>query len=457
MDRVGPARVYRLKPEEATKRGMITIAGAKGGCGKTTVTLGLAKAIAGGGTPALAVDADRQLPDLHTTADVDREPTIAALDGETDVSSVAKQVPGVPGVGVIPAQRSEETVDLQATLEQLDYETAEVLVDSPSGAGPDVVEPLSAADAVVVVTTGTERSLESARTTLDIAERLGVPVAGVVFNRCETVPRELAAELTVDVLGAVPEREEPLTDGDVMEAFEHVASGLNVATGLASGGDYVPDRPDRLATGIAGFDRLLGGGVPRGSVVALEAPAASQAELLLHNLTSTRGTLYLTTERSEAAVRDALEASPVETESPTIRRLDGGAPLGKAIQLIENLPEGANLIVDAVDPLEHSERADYVDFLNAVAAQTRESEGLTMLHCLDSPAQPDQRALTEQFADVVVKFLPDPEGTDEGEYGLNLSKFRAESHPRRVATVSFSESIPIERPEFAAPAESEAR
>lgn len=432
---------------------MITIAGAKGGCGKTTVTLGIAKALADGGTPALAVDADRELPDLHTTADVDREPTLAALDGQTDVSAVAKQVPGAPGVGVIPAQLSSETVDLQATLGQLDYETAEVLIDSPSGAGPDVVEPLSVADYAIVVTTGTDRSLEAARTTLDIAERLDVPVAGVVFNRCETVPDGLAAELDADVLGAIPEREEPLADDEVRSAYAEVATALERLTGLDTGGTSVPERPDRLPTGIDGLDRLLDGGVPPGSIVALEAPPASQAELLLHNLTATRGTLYLTTERSEDAVRDALATSAVEAGSPTIRHLDGGAPLAEATTLIDNLPQGANLVVDAIDPLEATDRADYADFLNGVKERTMAADGVAVLHCLAGDAGP-HRSLTEQFADAVVEFRPE---SDDGECGLTLRKFRAESTPERFETVRFRESVPIDVAEFQSPEPSEAQ
>lgn len=432
---------------------MITIAGAKGGCGKTTVTLGIAKALADGGTPALAVDADRELPDLHTTADVDREPTLAALDGQTDVSSVAKQVPGAPGVGVIPAQRSSESVDLQATLGQLDYETAEVLIDSPSGAGPDVVEPLSVADYAVVVTTGTDRSLEAARTTLDIAERLDVPVAGVVFNRCETVPDGLAGELDADVLGAIPEREEPLADDEARTAYAEVSTGLERLTGLDTGGTSVPERPDRLPTGIDGLDRLLDGGIPPGSIVALEAPPASQAELLLHNLTATRGTLYLTTERSEEAVRDALATSPVEAGSPTIRHLDGGAPLAEATTLIDNLPQGANLVVDAIDPLEATDRADYADFLNGIKERTMAADGVAVLHCLTGDGG-SHRSLTEQFADAVVEFRPE---SDDGECGLTLRKFRAENAPERSETVSFRESVPIDVAEFQSPEPSEAQ
>ena len=422
---------------------MIAIAGAKGGCGKTTVTLGLAEALADRGRPTVAVDADRQLPDLHTVADVDREPTIAALDGETDVASIAKGVPGVPGVGVITAQRSDETVDLAAALERLDYETAEVLIDCPSGVGPDVVEPITAADHVVVVTTGTERSLDAARTTINAAEQLGVPVVGIVFVRCETIPDDLAAELDAETLGAVPDRGSPLSDDEVTGAFRDIANALEAVTGSATAQKDVPQRPDRLPTGITGLDRLLDGGVPRGGILALEAPPASQAELLFYNLTATRGTLYLTSERSEEAVRNALATSPVEVGNPTIRELDGDAPLGTATKLIENLPEGANVIVDAVDPLEAFDRRDYVAFLNALTERTASADGLAVLHCLQTPSDTGGRDVTEQFADVVVEFCPGRDGADPA---LELRKFRAERTPDRYERVSLSEAVPVERP-----------
>lgn len=423
---------------------MLAIAGAKGGCGKTTMTLGLATALAGHGTPILAVDADRQLPSLHTVAEVDREPTIAALDGETDVASIAKPVSGVPGVGVLTAQRPSERVDLSSTLTRIDYDTAEVLIDCPSGVGPDFVEALSIADSVVVVTTDTERSLEAAQTTIDTAERLGVPVAGIVFNRCEAVSAELAAAFDAEILGAVPDSESPLSDQNTNAALEAVANTLSITTGVAREGDGVPKRPDRLRTGIDGLDRLLDGGVPPGGMVALEATPASQAELLLYNLTATRGTLYLTSERSVDAVRDAMEISPVEVGRSTIRELDSDAPLGTATSLIENLPDGANLIIDAVDPLELSDRADYVAFLNDVRDRTATAAGLTVLHCLDPAPESGHRELTEQFADAVVEFCPDQDG---GRPGLALEKFRAEQCPDRYELVSLSEAVPITPPE----------
>ena len=55
---------------------------------------------------------------------------------------------------------------------------------------------------------------------------------------------------------------------------------------------------ERLRTGIEVLDRKLDGGIPAGSIVALTADPASQAELFLYELTATRGTLYLSLDRT---------------------------------------------------------------------------------------------------------------------------------------------------------------
>ncbi|MCO8268775.1 CDP-4-keto-6-deoxy-D-glucose-3-dehydrase, partial [Haloferax sp. AB510] len=77
---------------------MLAIAGGKGGSGKTTTTLGLASALDG---PVLAVDADRDMPNLHAMAGVKRSAD-AVSDG-TICEPAVQSHPTDPTVSVLPA------------------------------------------------------------------------------------------------------------------------------------------------------------------------------------------------------------------------------------------------------------------------------------------------------------------------------------------------------------------
>lgn len=412
---------------------MIAIAGAKGGCGKTTTTLGLAEAFARAGTPTVVVDADRQLPNLHVIADVDREPTIATLEEGEPITDVAHQHPDTTDVAVLTAPKSSESVDLQASLERFADEPVQVLIDCPSGAGPDVVEPIATADRVVVVTTDTERSVTAAETTIDVARRLGVPVAGTVFARCNSVPSEFESRLDTSVLGSVPDHESPLTAEPTSRAYDQVVEAL---TGDSSGHSSLPFRGDRLETGVDAIDHLLDGGVRPGSIVALCADPASVSELVLAATTTTRGTLYLSTQRSELAVRHGLETSTLQVGAPTVRALDDESPIDQATGLVNALPNGANLLVDTATDLERSDRSTYVEFLNGVKERLLETNSVAVFHCLTGTADSvtEHRLETIHHADVVVE-LETVDRDRRVEHVLTIAKHRGQRPPREKATL----------------------
>lgn len=425
----------RFKKEGAANVGMIAIAGAKGGCGKTTATLGLAEAFARDGTPTIAVDADRQLPDLHVACDLDREPTIAAV-ADGNVADVAQRSPRAGSAGVLPAPRSSEDVDLQSMLRTLEGSSYRILVDCPSGAGPDVVEPVAAADEVLVVTDATNRSLSAAQTSIDIARRLDVPVTGVLLNCSETVPGSVDSKLDVGVVGTVPKREPPLEDDAVQRAYDDVVTRLK-PTDPSDSEPSGEDAVDRLSTGVAALDDALDGGLVPGTVVAVRADTDCQSELLLYELTTTRGTLYLSTQRSESVVQEAIEHTVADVGKPTVRRLDGPDPLAEAERLVRQLPDGANLVVDTAGPLERLDPQQYTGFLNTLSDVTQSTNGIAMLHCLRGPSVPDNRGSTEYFADVVL----DVE-TDIDERGVNhrmtVPKSRRERTTDDAVVVDFS-------------------
>ncbi|USZ67977.1 P-loop NTPase [Halorussus salilacus] len=225
---------------------MLAIAGGKGGCGKTTTTLGVASALARQRRSVLAADADREMPNLHAMAGVSRRPGLDAVAAGWPARAVAGRpsASGVSsGVRVLPAASgptrggpAEGTEGLAlAGLRAADAADA-VLLDSPAGAGPDAVAPLRVADAAVVATTAEPACLRDAAKTAAMARELGTPVAGAVVSRavgpeCDGAepnpPEGIADLLDCPVLGVVPEvGSAPLADDRVRAAHDRLVSAL---------------------------------------------------------------------------------------------------------------------------------------------------------------------------------------------------------------------------------------
>lgn len=200
----------------------------------------------------------------------------------------------------------------------------------------------------------------------------------------------------------------------------------------------------RLPTGIDVLDRKLEGGIPAGSIVTLTADPASQSELLLYELTATRGTLYLSTGRSDQAVQDGLERSPSNTGSPTVRHVGtDGEPLDQAQQLIRALPESANLIVDPADILERRDADRYQNFLNELQTQMVNTGGLAFLHCLKGRSPPGNRDMSEYMADVVFDLRTKLKG-EEIENRLLVPKFRGGGALTEAIKLELTEAVAID-------------
>ncbi|MEY7849566.1 RAD55 family ATPase [Natrarchaeobius sp. A-rgal3] len=199
----------------------------------------------------------------------------------------------------------------------------------------------------------------------------------------------------------------------------------------------------RLETGIDVLDRKLGGGLPPGCVVAFTASPASQSELLLYELTAARGTLYLTTERSESAIEEAIESSPSSVGNPTIRHITSDDPLEEATQFVKALPDGANLIVDTMDVLERSDVDEYVTFLNELKTRMLETDSIAVLHCLSGENEPENRSRTNHAVDAVFDLRTRIAGT-ELENHLTIPKFRHGSQPTETIKLELTEEVAID-------------
>ncbi|MGM0590173.1 MAG: RAD55 family ATPase [Halobacteriota archaeon] len=199
----------------------------------------------------------------------------------------------------------------------------------------------------------------------------------------------------------------------------------------------------RLQTGISVLDRQLGGGIPAGSIVLLTAEPASQSELFLYELTSVRGTLYLTTVRSGQAVQDALDRSLTRVGTPTVRDIDADAPLDHANRFVRDLPEGANLIIDVADVLERTDHARYQSFLNQLQTHMVNTGGLAVLHALKGPTPPENRVLSQHMADVVFDLQTRVKGS-EIENRLAVPKFRGGQALDETIKLRLAEGVTID-------------
>ena len=200
---------------------------------------------------------------------------------------------------------------------------------------------------------------------------------------------------------------------------------------------------ERLRTGIEVLDRKLDGGIPAGSIVALTAAPASQAELFLYELTATRGTLYLSLDRTSEAVSSSIRTSPARTGDPTLRDVTGEAPLDNAKRFVSALPESSNLIVDPVDILERQEPPRYRNFMNELQNHIYNTRSLALLHCLDGQQVPELRDTTEHMADIVFQLDTRVKG-DQIENRLAIPKFRGGIAPNEVIKLELSEEVAID-------------
>ena len=228
---------------------MIAVAGGKGGSGKTTTVVGLARALARRGTAVVAADADWDLPNLARLAAETADGAGAGAapgratgsDGPRSVvDSVREPTPLWPDRAaptVLAAPSDPLSVDAASVLADLGDATPDdvpVLLDCPAGAAPDAAAPLRAADRSLVVTRLRRAALRDAAKTAALARRLGCPPVGTVAVGRASAPDAVATLLGCPVLGTVPDGgPEPLSDAAVRAAYDGLARRL-IGTEAAS-------------------------------------------------------------------------------------------------------------------------------------------------------------------------------------------------------------------------------
>ncbi|WP_348609123.1 MinD/ParA family ATP-binding protein [Halobaculum rarum] len=221
---------------------MLAVTGGKGGTGKTTTALGLARAFGRAGTPAIAVDADWDLPDLGALSGVRRRVTYP--DRRDDDSPLAAAVAdaGAPAVRVLPAPTDSRDRDLRGSLRAVGASAPQgtrVLVDCPAGAAPDAVAPLRVADGALLVTEPCAAALRDAAKTAAVARRLDTPVVGAVVTRATVVPPGVRDLLGCPIVARVPRASAPQDGNGNASGSDPVLGDGRVVDAYARGADAV--------------------------------------------------------------------------------------------------------------------------------------------------------------------------------------------------------------------------
>jgi len=221
---------------------VFTVAGGKGGVGKTTTAINVGVALQDAGHDVVVVDADLGMANLGAMIDVEHEPSLhQVLAGKAAVSDAIIEGPG--GITVVPGERNLEAfadadpAKLRKVVQALSTAYEIVLIDTGAGLSHETTVPLGLADGVLLVTTADDVAIGDTIKTAQLAQRIEGDVIGAVLTRAndDTNVSEVADKLDMEMLSVVPEdqdatQHEPLIINDpnsyAAEAYRRLASTL---------------------------------------------------------------------------------------------------------------------------------------------------------------------------------------------------------------------------------------
>lgn len=177
-----------------------------------------------------------------------------------------------------------------------------------------------------------------------------------------------------------------------------------------------------LSTGVQAIDRTFGGGIPAGSLVALTAPPEAQVGPLLHAGVHVRPTLYFTTIRTEAAIREELGRVMPDPKLKSVQHVGVDGALVDILAGVQALDTAEDAIVAILDPLEETASQEaFVTFLNDFSDRLQETGSIGIVHCLDTEDTPANRKLTLAAADFVWQLRCERSGR-KLSYSLDVPK-----------------------------------
>jgi septum site-determining protein MinD len=218
-----------------------TIAGGKGGVGKTTTAINVAAALEDD-YDTVVVDADLGMANLGEMLGLDYDSSLhEILAGDATVSEALSDAQG--GVTTIPGEQSLEAfaeadpAKLRKVIKTLRNAYDVVLIDTGAGLSHETTVPLGLADGILLVTTPDHVAVSDTVKTAELAERVDGTVIGGLIDRVtrDTDVADIDAEFPFPLIGVVPNdiaatENEPMVlntpDSPAAEAYGQLAGHL---------------------------------------------------------------------------------------------------------------------------------------------------------------------------------------------------------------------------------------
>ena len=218
-----------------------TIAGGKGGVGRTTTAINLGMCFQQEGYDAVVVDADLGMANVAEMLELDPQQTIHDVLAEeaalTDVLLTTEDGMTIcPGSWELTAYANADASNLKNIVDELRAEYDVIIIDTSAGLSHATAVPLGLADGVLLVTTDDEIAIYDAIKTAQLTERVNGTVLGVLLTWVsdDTAVADAHEDLDIPLLGAIPEAadagDEPLVvtapSSPAAEAYHELTASL---------------------------------------------------------------------------------------------------------------------------------------------------------------------------------------------------------------------------------------
>lgn len=192
---------------------VLTVAGGKGGVGKTTTVINTGIALQQAGHDVCLVDADIGMGNLSPRLGIDHDPSLhdvlageaplvdALADGPAGLTVLAGVVEDIESI------RAAKPAGLGPVIEHLRDEYDVVIVDTGAGLSHATLVAAGSADGLVLVTTPDDLSAVDTRKTGDLAAYVDAALLGGIVTRAGLVVNvdDLGKTLGTEVLGTIGE------------------------------------------------------------------------------------------------------------------------------------------------------------------------------------------------------------------------------------------------------------